>query len=266
MVDFRLSVGIAEALSFSVGGDIRLREMVELLIHWEEGAVAQPRQKYERLFWKLPLGVGLVWPELVRADGAEKIVRQLKGADLLDGAPRVSTYKGVQIQRLPIAAKRYRELAAFLDLAGQQAPQSPFVPVLSVLPRQEAPAALHVAVIDEAMQVSANEAFLKQLIDRAEARKKAGKKPTPPSGEAHAALSLEPGHAREAASLFLEYEGHCLALLNNQVWNGFYQAGLLAPGATEAARKETCAPLPGLRSRAAPTVLPAAMTPGFVRS
>ncbi|HKB40078.1 MAG TPA: hypothetical protein VKD72_26820, partial [Gemmataceae bacterium] len=148
----------------------------------------------------------------------------------------------VKMHQLPINGKKYRELMAqlptIIGLLQQQ--QMPFATALSLLPTEEAPSALHVAVIDDkALHISADEALLKKLIDQAAARKKGGKKgPAPSDRESNAALSIEPGNAREAASLFLEYEGHCLALLNNQVWNSFYQAGVLAPDATEPARKE----------------------------
>src|SRR5207244_3883256 len=159
------------------------------------------------------------------------------------GEPKVSAYKEVKLHRLPIDRKKYREVMAQLPsiITFLQQQQVPFATALSLLPTQEAPSALHVAVIDDkALHISADEAMLKKLIDQAEARKKARKKgPAPSDREANAALSIEPGNAREAASLFLEYEGHCLALLNNQVWNCFYQAGVLAPDAAEAARKET---------------------------
>src|SRR5207249_3407831 len=59
VVDFRLGVGEGQALSFHAGGGARLRDMVGLLIRWEEGVAAHPRQEYDRLFWKLPLGVAL---------------------------------------------------------------------------------------------------------------------------------------------------------------------------------------------------------------
>ena len=90
------------------------------------------------------------------------------------------------------------------------------------------------------MHISANEGFLKKRIDESEARKKSGEtKSAGPARDANAALYIGPANARAAASLFLEYEGHNLALLNNQVWNCFYQAGLLAPDATAGTRRET---------------------------
>ena len=36
-----------------------LRDMVELLIRWEADPRIDLRQEYDRLFWKLPLGVSL---------------------------------------------------------------------------------------------------------------------------------------------------------------------------------------------------------------
>jgi hypothetical protein len=127
-------------------------------------------------------------------------------------------------------------VAAGLNAEAQRSQQLPFATILSLLPTEEPPPALHIAATEKALHVSADEALLKKRIDQAAARKKG---PASSNREANAALFIAPGNAREAASLFLEYEGHCLALLNNQVWNGFYQAGVLAPDATEAARKET---------------------------
>ncbi len=244
LVDFRLGLGQGHAVSFHVGGSDRLREMVGLLIRWEEGVALTPRQEYDRLFWKLPLGVGLSGPDVARMGSVDSLVNLLKGAQLLEGEPKVSTYRDVKLHRLPIDGKKYREvmvqLAGIIPLLQQQQQEIPFATALSLLPTEEAPSALHVAVIDDTgLHISADEALLKKLIDQAEARRKAGKKaPAPSDRESNAALSIEPGNAREAASLFLEYEGHCLALLNNQVWNCFHQTGLLAPGAAEAARKE----------------------------
>jgi hypothetical protein len=241
VVDFRLSVGGQNALSFYVGGNARLREMVELLIRWEEGGVANARQEYDRLFWKLPLGVGLAGPDAARMDIVDSIVNLLRGVQLLEGEPKVSTYRDAKLHRLPIDGTKYREVMAQLATAialmqQQQQQQIPFASVLSLLPTEEAPAALNLAVIDKALHISADEALLKKLIDQAEARKKT---PASSDREVNAALSIAASNAREAASLFLEYEGHCLALLNNQVWNGFYQAGVLAPDASETTRKET---------------------------
>jgi hypothetical protein len=218
--------------------------MVELLIRWEEGAVAKPRQEYDRLFWKLPLGVGIAWAGMDRPENLNLIVSLLQQGQLLKGEPGVSWHKKVKLHRLPIDGKQYREvmaqLTALISFAQQRQQQAvPFVTVLSLLPTQEAPAALYAAVIDKAIHVSANEALLKKLIDQAEARKKAGKKQVGPGREANATLSIVPANARAAASLFLEYEGHCLALLNNQVWNCFYQVGVLAPDAAESVRQET---------------------------
>src|SRR5262249_14624042 len=163
------------SLCFSVGGGARLRGMVELLIRWEEGGVTNPRQEYDRLFWKLPVGVGLFGPGLGQEEFAEQVVPQLKQIGLIEGEPRVSRYKEVKLHQLPISGTKYREMAAFLTSAAEQPQLTPFATVLSVLPTQEAPAALSVAVIDKALHVSANEALLKELIDEAEARRKAGK-------------------------------------------------------------------------------------------
>jgi hypothetical protein len=238
VLDFRLSVGEKQSFSFHVGEGARLREMVELLIRWEEGALPNPRQQYDRLFWKLPVGTGLFGLRLVPQGGVEGLIIQLKQAQLVKGEPEASTHRGVKLHRLPIDGERYRAVASLLQIAAQQDPQSPFAAVLSVLPTKEAPPALHVAAIDRGVYISADESHLKRLIDHAQARKKAAERPGRPAREANTSLDIVPANARAAANVFLEYEGHCLALLNNQVWNCFYQTGLLGQDAGEAARAE----------------------------
>jgi hypothetical protein len=239
LVDFRLGVTANEAISFYIGGSTVLREMVDLLIRWEAGSGTNPRQEYDKLFWKLPIGVGIPGMGQVNAEAADSFVGFLKKAQIVEGEPKISQYKEVKLYRLAIDEKNYRAAAAFLNVAAQQTQQLPFAGVLSLLPTQEAPSALHIAAVGNALHVSANEALLKKRIDQAEARKKEGeKKPALPAREANAALAIAMSNAREAASLFLEYEGHSLSLLNNQAWNCFYQTGLLVPDAPEAARKE----------------------------
>ncbi len=240
VVELRMSVGMKEAVSFHVGGGDRLREMIELLIRWEEGALANPRQEYDRVFWKMPLGVGLHSP-LLEGMEVETVINQLKNWQLIDGEPKVSQHKDVKLYRLTIEPKKFRELAAFIDLALQQPQQQvPFAPLLSLVPREEAPEAVYLAVVDRGLHLSASEAHLKKLIDHAEARKKAGKK-DPPGREANATMDIVPANGRDAVSRLLEYEGHCLSLLNNQVWNSLYQAGLLAADAPVAKQREVAA-------------------------
>jgi hypothetical protein len=239
LVDFQLSVGGGGdglALGFQVDGDALLREMVELLIRWESDSRINLRQEYDRLFWKLPLGVS-AHGQVLAGEGAKQLVELLKSSGLANGEPKTSQHRNVTIHRLAISNEKYRELAPILDSVP---PETPFTTILALLPRQEAPPALHLAVIDDALHISANEDFLKKRIDESEARKKSGEtKPAEPDREANAGLYLGPANARAAASLFLEYEGHNLALLNNQVWNCFYQAGILTPNASDAAHRET---------------------------
>jgi hypothetical protein len=246
VLDFRLSVGEGQALSFHIGASPLLRDLVDMLIRDEEGATST-RQEYDKLFWKLPLAVGVRGLAPEGKDPAEEIVALVKSGgliDLLDGEPSVARHREVKLHRLPINADKYREfaktIAGFVALARQQDPGSPVLSMFSLLPSKEAPAALYVAVIDGSAQVSANEALIKSLIDDADARKKdGGKKPADVPRESSAALFISPANMRDAANLFLEYEGHCLALLNNQAWNCFHQCGLLASDASDAKRRKT---------------------------
>jgi hypothetical protein len=240
VVDFQLSVGDngkdGIAFAFQVDEDALLREIVELLIRWEVDPRINLRREYDRLFWKLPLGIS-VRGQAALGKEVEQFVDLLKGAGLVTGEPTTSQHRKVTLHRLAISEEKYRELAVLLDGVP---PESPFATIVAVLPRQQAPPALHVAVIGEALHVSANEDFLKKRIDESEARKKSGKTKSADSArDANAGLYIHPASARAAASLLLEYEGHSLALLNNQVWNCFYQAGILAPNAAEAANRET---------------------------
>lgn len=239
LVDFQLSVGEIGrdglAIGFQVDGDALLREMVELLIRWESDPRINLRQEYDRLFWKLPLGVS-AHGQVVLGNGVEQLVGLLKSAGLVNGEPKTSQHRRVTLHRLPISNEKYRELAPILDSVP---PETPFTTILALLPRQEAPPALYAAIIDESLHVSANEDFLKKRIDESEARKKLGRtKPADSARDVNAGLYIGPANARAAASLFLEYEGHNLALLNNQVWNCFYQAGILTPNASEAEQRE----------------------------
>jgi hypothetical protein len=229
VVEFRLSVGEGASFGLHVDESALLRDVVELLIRWEADPRVNLRKEYDRLFWKLPLGVSLRGPEMIVGD-ASGIVDVLK--NIGKDQPKQSQYKDVTIIRVPIDEEKYRQAAAFLTKATDQ---SPLATLLAVLPTQEAPAALHVTSVDKVVYLTANEDLIKKLIDQA-AGKKPGEKPV---REVNSGLFISPANAGPAASLFLEYEGHSLALLNNQVWNSFYQTGLLAPDATEAVRKET---------------------------
>jgi hypothetical protein len=234
VVDFQLGAGGDNAaIAFRVDGDALLREMVELLIRWDMDPRPTLRSEYDRLFWKLPLGLSLRG-KLPFDKGVEGVIDLLKQIGLVKGDTKESRHRNVVLHRLPISEEKYREIAAIAETVN---PESPFATVLSVLPTREAPAALYVALHDETLHLSANEDFLKKRIDEAEARKKAEEKK--PAIEANSGLYISPANAGEAASLFLEYEGHNLALLNNQVWNCFHRTGLLTAQTPEAARRET---------------------------
>ena len=60
VIDFQVSL-FAEKAGFSLhlGGDGVLREMIGLLTRWEVDPGINLRQEYDRLFWKLPLGVAV---------------------------------------------------------------------------------------------------------------------------------------------------------------------------------------------------------------
>jgi hypothetical protein len=232
IVDFRLALGNDGALAFHVDENILLRDMVELLIRWESDPRINLRQEYDRLFWKLPLGVSMTTNAVPFVANAEAVVQIIQ--NIGKDEPKVSKYKEVPIHRVPIAEDKYRQIAA---LVAAQPEQQPLTAIFALFPTQEAPAALHVAEIGKEVYVSANEDYLKKLIDQS--KKPAEKKKAEEERESNAGLYISPTNARAAANLFLEHEGHSLALLNNPVWNCFYQTGVLASDATEAVRQET---------------------------
>jgi hypothetical protein len=238
VVDFGFSVTDERAVRLQLDENAVLRRMVEVLIRWEADPRTNLRQEYDRLFWKLPLGVSLQGKaDRVEADVEEMVnlIRYIAG-----GEPEVTKHKGVPIHRVPISGERYREMGRSLEMASQQPDVQPLVTLLALLPTQESPLALYVAAVGQGILVSANEDFVKKRIDQAEERKKAREGKAPETArEANAALFISPANARAAASLFLEHEGHSLALLNNPVWNCFYQAGLLAPDAADSVRERT---------------------------
>src|SRR5207237_7921313 len=77
LVDFQLGMGDGAALSLYLGGGERVREMVEMLLRWEEGALSEPRQAYDRLFWKMPAGVALVVRDQARDEDAGRFVENI---------------------------------------------------------------------------------------------------------------------------------------------------------------------------------------------
>jgi hypothetical protein len=229
--EFRLNVGKDQGwLAFQVDESVALRTLVEMLIRWEADPAGDLRSEYDRLFWKLPIGVA--W------GGIDDPDKQMK--DLIDGAgqlasgkPTVRRHKETDITSLPIDGDKYRALWGFLG-NGQQ-DQTPLGTLLDLVPRKEAPAAIHFATIAKTIHISSNQDFIKQRIDQAQAKKKGEEKPASP--EVNSLLYLAPGRAREAAGLLLEYEGHSLALLNNELWGCFYQVGVINPGSPERDRE-----------------------------
>src|SRR5205085_430050 len=142
------------------------------------GGVANPRKEYDRLFWNLPLGVGLIQQaqQGMQVD-ADALVKFLQAGQLVQGEPEVSKYKEVKIHKLPINAKVYREAWTLLPFLEQQRDFAPFLPIIAVLPREEAPAAIDIAAIEGGILASASEEHLKKSIDQAAVRKKPEEKP-----------------------------------------------------------------------------------------
>jgi hypothetical protein len=198
-----------------------LAKLVDLLIRWDADSHADLRKDYERLFWKLPVGIRLSG-KVPYVNSAKEVVSLLALAGLAQGKPQTRKYKGVELTRITIAGDKYRELAATLNLG----PPGPFSGMLSLLPTTQPPEALYVAAAGEALHISASPDMIRKQIDAAKAEKRPAKVKT--SRDSSIAVSLSPRNARRAAAALLDYESHRLALLNNQAWNCFYQTGLLS--------------------------------------
>ena len=228
VVEFRLGVERETTLAFHLDKTPLLAKMLELLIRWDAESGVDLRKQYDRLFWQLPIGVSGKGPYL---GNANLILEALQY--IAKDKPQLSKHEGVSITRIPISADKYRQVATYLNAPAAQ--QEPFGILLALLPTQQAPEAFHVATIDGSVHVTPNESFIKKLIDEA----KAPKQPAASTRKSNAALSISPGNARETAGRLLEYESHRLALLNNQVWNCFYQTGLLKRETDIATAKQT---------------------------
>jgi hypothetical protein len=219
-------------LTFHVDEDALLRGMIERLIRWEADPGENAQREYEQSFWKLPVAVGL---HVAKKDNPDQM--QVVGAlvqYLGDGNPREIRHRGTTITEIPISAEKYRQIAAFVE-AGTR--DDVFGPILSLVPTKEAPKTLYATLIDRSLYVTPNAELPKRLIDQALAKKEEDRDAS--QREINMRLTLSPENARQAAGLLFEYEDHCLSLLNNEVWNCFYQTGVLAPDAPEKERLAT---------------------------
>jgi hypothetical protein len=219
-------------LTFHVDEDVLLRAIIERLIRWEADPRENAQREYEQAFWKLPVAIGLHAPkEIPEQAQVVMFLQQYLG----DGRTRNIRHKGMTITEIPVSAERYGELVKFVENAPKE---DLFGTVLSLVPTKEAPKALYAVIVDKALYVTPNAELPKRLIDQALA-KKDDNQDAAPQRDINVRLTLSPENARQAAGLLFEYEDHCLSLLNNQVWNCFYQTGILAPDAPEKTRLVT---------------------------
>ena len=93
--------------------------------------------------------------------------------------------------------------------------------------------ALYIVGIESGVYATADLDLLKKFIDQAAEKKDGHGKPASAGREVNAGFVIAPANARESAGLLLEHEARGLALLNNQVWNCFHQAGILPPRAAD---------------------------------
>jgi hypothetical protein len=219
-------------LTFHVDEDALLHGMIERLIRWEADPGENGQREYEQAFWKLPVAVGIHAPKQVTNEQTQIVPALVQY--LGDGNSREIRHRDVPITEIPISAEKYQQLAAFVE-AGTR--DDVFGPILALVPTKVAPKAVYATLIDRSLYLTPNAELPKRLIDQAMAKKEEDKDAS--AREINMRLTLSPENARQAAGLLFEYEDHCLSLLNNEVWNCFYQTGILAADAPEKDRLAT---------------------------
>jgi hypothetical protein len=101
--------------------------------------------------------------------------------------------------------------------------------------------ALYYAVIDGGWYISPREDCIKEVIDRALARRE-GKLPKPETVPVNTSLYVSPQagkQTKEFAKFYLEWQTHRQALGNAPFWYALYRAGLVPENATEEVREKT---------------------------
>jgi hypothetical protein len=223
-------------VTFHVDEDVLLREVIESLIRWEADPGSNPQQEYERRFWNLPLALGLHTKQAKDFPVPDLVpqIHQFLG----EGEIKKSRHKGVEIAEVPIAAEKYRQIIGFVA-AAPELKEGALGAVVGLLPTKEAPRALFVATFGPSLYISPNIDAVRKLIAQSQEKKEERDREQDDEQEITMRLTLRPEKARQAAGLLFEYEDHCLTLLNNEVWNCFYKAGILAADAPEKERLAT---------------------------
>jgi hypothetical protein len=217
--------GLGNWLAVRLDDGPALREMTERQV-WGELTGAVDAKRQQRLFWKLPITVGLGV-----SDGKKfRETVQLVAAwlQLIDGEPKDVSYEGVEIRHIPISKEKFRELLPHLKrwLSENQA----LAPLAAHLPTEDPPETAYSALIEDGYYLSLSEGALRGLVDAANQRRKRGGE-----GERrNAGLLLNPTPPRAAGSLrlWLEWETHRRALANNAAWEALLQGRAVRPGAS----------------------------------
>lgn len=173
-----------------------------------------------RLFFQVPLTVGVqIRNPLLFAGVMAALKRELNNLvpDSLDWEAQDPPYKGVTI--VQVRARPESQIAEFLSPAAKK--EERFTP------------ALYYAVFDGAWYISLREAPIKDLIDRAVARKEAkakGKAGDHP--KVNAALYLSPAAAEKSKGFlyaYLEWEAHRRTMANLATLYALYRCKLVGP-------------------------------------
>jgi hypothetical protein len=202
-----------------------MREMTERLV-WGGLTGTTDAKRLERIFWRLPLAIGVGVGD---AREFRDAVRRVAGwLELLDGEPKDVTYEGVEIRSNPINKKRFRELLPLFKASLGQ--NQALAPLAAALPDAEPPDVVYSAIIDDGYYLSLREDALRRLVDAANRRRKRGDD-EPERRNAAVLLDPTPERASATLGLWLEWETHRRALANNAAWEALLAAHVVRPNA-----------------------------------
>jgi hypothetical protein len=177
------------------------------------------------LFFEVPLTIGFDVRSPVIFAGALTAVRKsvemsLPGA--VEWAPMKEPYKGVSIVRIRADSERIARTIA--------TPGSPRINPT-----------FYYAMVDNAFFISLKEEPIKDLIDRSVALR--DKKAKGETVDVNTALHLSPKAAvqsKDLLKLYLEYESHRRAQINNRLLYALYKSNVVAPGDDSAVIENAC--------------------------
>jgi hypothetical protein len=148
---------------------------------------------------------------------------------LLNALPGAVTWEPMEPEYKGVKLVRIRATPQGLDMVSQgEGKKERFLP------------AIYYALVDGGWYASLQEQPIKDMIDRAEARKKQPANVKAEARQVNSAFYLSPAvgtATKDYVRGLIEKESHRRALLNNPVWYGFQRAGMLTGNESEAVRQ-----------------------------